>query len=88
MKKVILLILTTLIMAGCVEKDSNGHYAIDTHNINNPKTVIIDSCEYVDWGYGLAHKGNCIFCKERRQKELEELIIKIKENYNGLDYGK
>ena len=49
--------------------------------------VVIDSCEYLEGsetygysGYGyFAHKGNCRFCKERRQKELEELVIKLKE---------
>lgn len=77
-KNIILLALTALVMVGCVEKDSNGHIAINT-GYENPKTTIIDSCEYVEWGYGLAHKGNCRFCKERRQKELEELVKQIKE---------
>ena len=79
MKKIILLALTVLMMLGCVEKDSNGHIAINTGNANNPNISIIDSCEYVSWGYGFAHKGNCRFCQERRQKELEELVIKLKE---------
>lgn len=52
------------------------------------KVIIVDDCEYIvkttdfksatQSGY-LAHKGNCRFCKERRQKELEELVIKLKE---------
>ena len=29
----------------------------------------------------MAHKGNCRFCKERRQKQLEELLIKLKGKY-------
>ena len=49
--------------------------------------VVIDSCEYLRKeliGYKKAafetvHKGNCRFCKERRQKELEELVTKLKE---------
>ena len=73
------LLIAALMIAGCAEKDSNGHIAINTGNANNPVIEIIDSCEYVGWGYGLAHKGNCRFCKERRQKELEELVIKLKE---------
>lgn len=41
----------------------------------------MDSCEYLlrvsfYQGY-LAHKGNCRFCKERRQKELKELVSKL-----------
>ena len=58
------------------------------------EVVIIDSCEYIRKeliGYKKAafetvHKGNCRFCKERdsikwekRRKELEELVIKLKE---------
>ena len=85
MEKIILLALTALVMVGCVEKDSNGHITINT-GIENPNISIIDSCEHVGWGHGLAHKGNCRFCEERdsikwekRKKELEELIIKLKE---------
>jgi hypothetical protein len=72
MKKLIL-VLTALMMVGCLSKrDSNG-IPYDVH--------VIDSCEYIDGGhvYGIGHKGNCHFCEERRQKELEELIIKLKE---------
>lgn len=49
--------------------------------------IVVDNCEYIvktiDIGKGsrsatqsgyLAHKGNCRFCKERRQKELKELV--------------
>lgn len=78
MKKIILLALTTLMMVGCTERDSNGQIAINTGNGSNPEIIIIDSCEYVSWGYRLAHKGNCRFCKERRQKELKELLEQLK----------
>lgn len=77
MKKIILLALTALVMVGCTERDSNGHITINT-GVNNPSISIIDSCEYVNCGHGLAHKGNCRLCKERRQKELEELVVKLK----------
>lgn len=43
------------------------------------KTVVIDSCEYISGYNRLAHKGNCRFCKERRQKELEEFMKQTKE---------
>ena len=33
---------------------------------------VIDSCEYITWGQGLAHKGNCKFCAERRKKEAKQ----------------
>lgn len=34
--------------------------------------VVIDSCEYIEWGHGLAHKGNCRFCAERKKKEADK----------------
>lgn len=83
MKKIILLALSALMMVGCYERPSKE---VDEANI-----VTIDSCEYVRCitYYGCtveSHKGNCRFCKERdsikwekRKKELEELIIKLKE---------
>ena len=79
MKKIILLALTALIMVGCEESEP---VKID----NSYKIIIIDSCEYIETRIGgyvsgsfPLHKNNCRFCKERRQKELEELIIKLKE---------
>jgi hypothetical protein len=84
MKKLILLALTTLMMVGCefsVEKDTKE--CIKSYHI-----IILDSCEYYSntMSYDLTHKGNCRFCKERdsikwekRKKELEELVIKLKE---------
>ena len=86
MKKIIILTLTALMMVGCEMKQT-------TENIEAPyggnlgttsyHTILIDSCEYVTGTYKLAHKGNCRFCAERdsikRKKELEELVIKLKE---------
>lgn len=79
MKKIILLTLTALVMAGCDVKQPDGTYRPYSY-----RTYIIDSCEYVGYAMSsqydyLAHKGNCRFCKERRKKELEELVIKLKE---------
>ena len=75
-KKIILLALTTLMMVGC---DNNGKPLGYTY-------IELDSCEYISGLNQLAHKGNCRFCKERdsikwekRKKELEELVIKLKE---------
>ena len=69
MKKIILLALTALMMVGC---DNNGEPLGYTY-------IELDSCEYIAGLNQLAHKGNCRFCKKRRQKELEELVIKLKE---------
>ena len=83
MRKVILLIFTALMMAGCIKTKDNGEPIISDyyrqHSVDNPYLQILDSCEYIIWHSKMAHKGNCRFCKERRQKELEELVIKLKE---------
>ena len=78
MKKIILLVLTILMMVGCEYEDRQSR------DVDGVKVVTIDSCEYIRCvtysGYTVyIHKGNCKFCKERRQKELEELIIKLNE---------
>lgn len=77
MKKFIILALTALMMVGC-------NYTPTHHTTSDKKRVVfIDSCEYIKYSNGFGehytHKGNCRFCKERRQKELEELVIKLKE---------
>lgn len=77
MKKIIILVLTALMMVGCDYQNPDGSY--DTSKSLTMETVVIDSCEYIKAYHRLAHKGNCRFCKERRQKELEELITKLKE---------
>ena len=72
MKKIILLTLFTLMIVGCQEEMDK------TTKMVQFKILQIDSCEYlkVEGYYGFTHKGNCRFCEERRQKELEKLIIK------------
>ena len=78
MKKIIILALAALMMAGCTEKSTQPIELHKTH------TYIIDSCEYVGQAIGfrtgiLAHKGNCRFCAERRKQELEALVKQIKD---------
>ena len=79
MKKLILLALTTFIIVGCISDEEEAKI----YEEDGFATLTYDSCEYVfkTSGYKgfLAHKGNCRFCKECRQKELEELVIKLKE---------
>ena len=81
MKKIILLALTALMMVGCFNTENeDGTFSVSTL----PRTYILDSCEYIGYlGFGncdiLAHKGNCRFCKERRQKELKDLVEQLKE---------
>ena len=77
MKKIILLALTALMMVGC-EDTTISHTTSDGHTV-----VIIDSCEYIKQHTYMhdihTHKGNCRFCKERRQKELKELVEQLKK---------
>ena len=78
-KKIILLALTALMMVGCISDEEEA----SIYENDGFATLTYDSCEYVfkTAGYKgfLAHKGNCRFCQERRQKELEELVIKLKK---------
>ena len=83
-KKIILLVLTALMVVGCEYKTDAK--IEEAERLNGFNIIIVDSCEYLknkdanNIRYGFfAHKGNCRFCKERRQKELEELVIKLKE---------
>ena len=76
MKKIILLALTALMMVECGEYEGKNQNSFALAGYSD---VEIDSCQYIIGYMVLAHKGNCRFCKERRQKELEELIIKLKE---------
>ena len=80
MKKIVILTLTALMMVGCVKdgKVDRSEFVI----------VELDSCEYIKWNasYGYQHKGNCRFCEQRdsikwekRKKELEEFVIKLKK---------
>jgi uncharacterized lipoprotein NlpE involved in copper resistance len=77
MKKIILSALTAFVMMGCensVEKDTK---LVD----ENYHVIIYDSCEYISGitKWDLTHKGNCRFCKERRQKELKDIVEQLKE---------
>lgn len=79
MKKIILFAVASLMMVGCND---------DKSVTNDFKTIVIDSCEYLYKEVptsgrpyaAMAHKGNCRFCKERRQKELKELVEQLKKN--------
>lgn len=82
---IFLFIIAICMMVGC-EYRTDAEIE-EAKRLNGFNIVVIDSCEYLEMreahgynGYGyFAHKGNCCFCKERRQKELEELVIKLNE---------
>ena len=73
MKKLLAMLAFSAMLVACAETNADGSIKLD-EGIDNPYTRVIDSCEYIVWGHGLAHKGNCKFCAERRRKELKKLI--------------
>lgn len=74
MKKIILLVLIALMMAGCNPPP-------DYQRIDKWQILELDSCEYIqaDGYHGYVHKGNCRFCRERMQKDLKELVEQLKK---------
>ena len=78
MKKFILLALTVLMMMGC-KKLPNKTQQEKIDEMYAERTFIVDSCEYISFWKSSTHKGNCRFCKERRQKELKELVERLNE---------
>lgn len=95
MKKIILLAISIVavciyamyamyVHSGIDDTASNEKEVVATSEVyRDYEVIIIDSCEYLR-GYRtlqnrLAHKGNCKFCEERRKKELEDLVYKLKE---------
>ena len=84
-KKFILLALTALMMVGCYEAKAYHDKQIDLVSDYILSSIEYQGCEYVVMQSirkqrgTIVHKGNCRFCKERRQKELEKLVIKLKD---------
>ena len=79
MKVRILIGLLFILAIGCSPKQYDNNH-IYTPSIIQPCTVIIDSCEYIEYeieGIGrpkaITHKGNCKYCKQRLYKMLLEL---------------
>ena len=86
MKKIILLALTTLMMVGCYQAEAYYKNNIELVGGYRLETIEHQSCEYVVMQSKrtqqgtMNHKDNCRFCKERRQKELKELVEQLKKN--------
>jgi hypothetical protein len=75
MKKLIILVLLAVIMAGCVQREPQRIEHGSYYNI-----LTIDSCEYIRGGGKIvAHKGNCKYCEARRKAELKELGEQLKK---------
>jgi len=73
-----LIIIASMLLTGCTYVPTEKKPTM----IDGYEVVTIDSCEYLkkedigDYqGFGyFAHKGNCRFCRERRERELQELL--------------
>ena len=78
MKKLLLLALTAVIMAGCEKIMDTDYYTGEGFRV-----CTIDSCEYIHLSNGngayYTHKGNCKYCVERRKQEIRELIQELKD---------
>ena len=79
MKKLLiaLSVILTTTLAGCITNPDAILPVEGLQETSKCQVVIIDSCEYLRWDYGLSHKGNCKYCAERRRKEYEALMEDI-----------
>ena len=76
--KLILLIVITILLSSCYnDRNPDGSYIIHTDGYYPYGQVcsvtLIDEngekCEYILYDHGITHKGNCKYCKERKDKE-------------------
>lgn len=85
MKKIILLAFVTLMMVGCYRAKANHDKQTNLVCDYRLQTIVYQGCEYVvmesyfQQRAVITHKGNCKYCKERREKELKELVEQLKE---------
>lgn len=90
MKKIFLsLMIVCIAFCSCTHKNSVGD---DVLSDNMVSVVVYDSCEYLIHGYGMAHKGNCKYCKARMEKMIEkeqdvfiEKFFAEYSKYNAID---
>lgn len=87
MKKVILLVLVALMMVGCSEESRQRYFIYgnskwDILKMNDSTYLMIPKYEKYSTPYvlNIKDKDNYHFCKERRQKELKDIVKQLKEN--------
>lgn len=66
------IILAVLLLTSCDRKNPDGSY--DPERSLGLRVIRIDSCEYIQYSYGFAHKGNCRYCAERNRKMMKEQL--------------
>jgi hypothetical protein len=67
-----ILALSVLLFAGCTPITKEELRQLEFH-YGEPKVLEFDSCEYVvisvdGYRFGIAHKGNCKYCEQRRKE--------------------
>jgi hypothetical protein len=90
MRKILVTIIVLTCLMSC--EDDNQEYNDDTY-VRVPKltTITYDSCEYVvgvHSGSGvITHKGNCRFCKERKENEkrIEDFMQHVRNILSELE---
>lgn len=73
MRKILLLIALALLLGCSGDKVSGESTGVRLEGTTREvKIVVIDECEYLIFGSGyqagLAHKGNCQYCAERKSQ--------------------
>lgn len=64
-----------IMIIGCHETLPEADPEVSTETNNKYETVVIDSCEYIQYDkgyldnrvYAITHKGNCKYCIERHK---------------------
>lgn len=79
MKKIILLLMVITSIIACNEHHPDGSYKTSNRLDATYNLIKIDSCEYINTSFRLAHKGNCKYCAERRKQELKKLVEELKK---------
>lgn len=85
MKKLVLLSIMVIIVAGCYKAKAYNDKQIDLVGDYTLSTIEYQGCEYVllqsyySRRVTVEHKGNCKHCAERRRQELKELIKELKD---------
>lgn len=66
-----------IMVVGCHETLPEADPKVSTETNNKYESVVIDSCEYIQYDagvfdqrvYAITHKGNCKYCIERHKTE-------------------
>lgn len=85
MKKIILLAIIAILATGC-----KGNFMEEVKftkgepQLRGLSVFEYDSCEYILVYKSVAHKGNCKYCKQRRENELQKTDSTTKVRYTRI----